>query len=326
MIPMTSPRHPPSLLDRFHSVRSRCCPFAFSIGLLLSAWLSAATNETVVLYCGQDQPVAEPILREFHRQTGIRVLPVWDTEAVKSVGLANRLAAERAHPRADVYWNNEAFRVQTLAREGVVTIVHPEAVATRYRVLVINTNRIPLERAPRSLLQLTNSAWDRRLALAYPLFGSTSTHFLALRLAWGQPRFKEWCQALNANHPLLVDGNSSAAALVASGEVWMALTDSDDIRAVQRERAAPVVSAPPEDQPWPLHACVARVIGGPHPGPGERLARYLTSREVALALVRDGAFDRVEDATAAEASRPDWERMATALEPTTRTLKEVFAR
>jgi len=53
---------------------------------------------------------AEPIFREFEKQTGIKVLAVYDNESVKTVGLANRLLAERSHPQCNVFWGNEEMR------------------------------------------------------------------------------------------------------------------------------------------------------------------------------------------------------------------------
>ncbi|MEO6036036.1 MAG: hypothetical protein ABIQ35_12340, partial [Verrucomicrobiota bacterium] len=47
--------------------------------------------KTVVVYTSQDQTYAEPIFQNFTKQTGIKVLPVYDSEAVKTVGLVNRL-------------------------------------------------------------------------------------------------------------------------------------------------------------------------------------------------------------------------------------------
>ena len=75
----------------------------------------------VILYCAQDQVYAEPILREFEKENGdrIRVLTVYDSEAVKTVGLANRLLAERSHPQCDVFWGNEEMRTRQLAAQEI---------------------------------------------------------------------------------------------------------------------------------------------------------------------------------------------------------------
>ena len=37
------------------------------------------------------------------------VRAVYDSEAVKTVGLVNRLIAEKANPQCDLFWNNEEF-------------------------------------------------------------------------------------------------------------------------------------------------------------------------------------------------------------------------
>ena len=67
-----------------------------------------------------DQEVAEPIIAEFEKQSGIRVLAKYDTEASKTVGLAQRLRAEAAAPAADVFWSGEVFHTIRLAREGLL--------------------------------------------------------------------------------------------------------------------------------------------------------------------------------------------------------------
>src|SRR5688572_31906983 len=89
--------------------------------LLLAAFLlgcnrdAPAAAQRVVVYTSVDQPVAEPILREFEKRTGIKVDVQTDTEATKSAGLAARLQAEKANPQADVWWGNEIFHTINLA-------------------------------------------------------------------------------------------------------------------------------------------------------------------------------------------------------------------
>ncbi len=75
----------------------------------------------VVLYCSVDQEVAEPIVAAFEKQSGIKVLAKYDTEADKTVGLAQRMRAEAAAPAADVFWSGEVFHTIRLAREGLLT-------------------------------------------------------------------------------------------------------------------------------------------------------------------------------------------------------------
>ena len=116
---------------------------------VLSAMLLPALNKTkhalqrnqVIIYAAQDQIYAEPILREFENTTGIKVKAVYDSEAVKTVGLANRLLAERDHPQCDVFWGNEEMRTRQLAAEGVFRETNGwAAFGYRSRRIVINTN------------------------------------------------------------------------------------------------------------------------------------------------------------------------------------------
>jgi iron(III) transport system substrate-binding protein len=77
-----------------------------------------------------DQEVAEPIIAEFEKQSGIRVLAKYDTEASKTVGLAQRLRAEAAAPAADVFWSGEIFHTIRLAREGLLAPYRGEGIGT----------------------------------------------------------------------------------------------------------------------------------------------------------------------------------------------------
>src|SRR6185436_1368682 len=92
---------------------------ALILALLVCLAWPAKSVSVVVTYAAQDQIYAEPILREFEKETGIKVEAVYDSEAVKTVGLANRLLAERSNPQCDVFWGNEEMRTIQLAAQNV---------------------------------------------------------------------------------------------------------------------------------------------------------------------------------------------------------------
>ena len=79
-----------------------------------------ADDGPVVLYTSVDEPYARPLVEEFEKSTGLTVTLVTDSEAAKSVGLAEKLRAEKDQPRADVWWSNECFLTILLANEGVL--------------------------------------------------------------------------------------------------------------------------------------------------------------------------------------------------------------
>lgn len=281
----------------------------------------------LVVYTSQDQVYAEPLLRAFEQESGLRVKAVYDSEAVKTVGLANRLLAEKAHPQADVFWNNEVLRTRQLQAAGVLASGPPPvALGYRSRRLVLNTNLVSVADAPRSLAALTNGVWSGRAALGYPLFGTTATHFHVLRQAWGEEAWRAWCRALQANRPFIVDGNSVVVRLVGRGQAAVGLTDSDDIAAGQRE-GYPIVALPLAEDSLLIPNTVALVEGALHPTAGRALLEYLQRPEVLRRLV---AVNALEGASAAEVQgatlQADWPTLLRDLEATTAFLKEVFLR
>jgi iron(III) transport system substrate-binding protein len=298
---------------------------AHGVNLLLLAAIAVIAascqkgQPLVTVYASQDQVYAEPILRQFEKQTRIRVRAVYDSEAVKTVGLVNRLVTEQLNPQCDVFWNSEELRTRQLENRGIVD--RWAAIGFRSRRMVIN-NRL-LSVPPKSLVDLTNATWKGKVALAYPLFGTTATHFLALRQQWGTNAWEQWCRALQANQPLLVDGNSVVVQLVARGEAVIGLTDSDDIAAGQKQ-GMPIEALPLEDNSLLIPNTLAIVRNAPHPTEAKRLYEYLHSEPIRKALIA---------ASALEGDRPDgigikvdWSTLLAEIELAIATLREVFLR
>ncbi|GIT78137.1 MAG: hypothetical protein Ct9H300mP32_5190 [Verrucomicrobiota bacterium] len=92
---------------------------AWLIGVLLLAGCSPG-GDSVTVYTSQDQVYAEPILQRFEQETGIRVRAVYDSEAVKTVGLVNRLIAEKNHPRWICFGITRSFARTQIAARGVL--------------------------------------------------------------------------------------------------------------------------------------------------------------------------------------------------------------
>lgn len=97
------------------------------IALLLPLlWACDQTSEsqnkqqTVVIYTSVDQIFSESILQQFEQQSGIQVKALYDVEASKTVGLVNRLLAEKDNPQADVFWNSEVSRTIQLKQSGIL--------------------------------------------------------------------------------------------------------------------------------------------------------------------------------------------------------------
>ncbi len=311
-------------------------------GLLLCFSGCKPERPYVVVYAAQDRVFAEPVFHAFTEETGIKVRALYDNEATKTTGLANRLSAERARPQGDLWWSNEELRTRQLVRLGVL---EPgwASFGSRGRVLVAHTNQLGRLPAELPLSALTNAVYRGQVVLAYPLFGTTLTHFLVQRQRWGASDWEAWATTFQANRPLLVDGNSVVVRAVARGDALLGLTDTDDVAAAVREGAA--VMAIPLSAPDRLLIpnTVAMVRGSPRPEAGRRLAEYLRSPAVSARLANVGALDpQPSHAPAAgaaagstgtailtEAGSPDetqWTRLLDELEPATRWLEGAFRR
>ncbi|MBN9690913.1 MAG: substrate-binding domain-containing protein [Verrucomicrobia bacterium] len=282
------------------------------------------SRPAVILYCAQDQVFAEPLLAAFTRESGWTVKPVFDSEAVKTVGLANRLLAERTHPVADVFWGNEELRTRQLTEAGVFRPTNGwVAFGQRSRRLVMPSQpEAAVPPPPASLLDLTNSIWRGRVSLALPLFGTTATHFLALRQHWGESNWLVWCRALAANQPFIEEGNSHVIRRVARGEAWIGLTDSDDITAGQRE-GVPVVALPLEALSLLIPNTVGVVAKSTPLNPGTQLlVQYLQSAPVQASLITVGALESAGSPVAT--MQPDWPKLVREIDVGTAQLREIF--
>jgi iron(III) transport system substrate-binding protein len=300
------------------------CGIVFAV---LSSYWNPRQNAEVIVYCAQDQVYAEPIFKTFEAETGVKVRAVYDNEAVKTVGLANRLLAEHNHPQCDLFWGNEELRTRQLAAHDIFRSINGwAAFGYRSRRIVINTNHVSFADAPRSLLELTNATWHGKFAVAYPQFGTTGAHFQALRQHWGEALWETWCRDLAGNKPFLVDGNSVVVKIVAQGEALIGLTDSDDIADGQRE-GLPVTMLPMTGDTLLIPNTVGLVRGGPHPQAAEQLFHFLQRGDIVRRLVGAKALEGV---AAEEVQVPtlqvNWASLLRDLESTTAKLNAIFLR
>jgi iron(III) transport system substrate-binding protein len=156
------------------------------------------------------------------------------------------------------------------------------------------------------------------------MFGTTSAHFIALRQHWGADAWENWCRALAANKPFLVDGNSVVVRLVGRGEAMVGLTDIDDVIAAQRE-GLPVSALPLTAEALLIPNSVAVVSGSRRPEEARRLFDYLQSdtvsrRLIAAAALEGGPPDAVPHLPA------NWDSLLTDLEAATEAMRRIFLR
>jgi len=252
----------------------------------------------VVVYTSVDQVFSEPVLQEFAKRTGTRVNPVFDTEETKSTGILNRIIAEAASPRADVFWSNDPIRSLVLVRRGLVQAYRSPAAAgipasfkapdgswigfsARARVLLVNTRALGDLRAPSGILDYTDPRFRGRAAIANPAFGTTTVHLAALFTAWGEQKARRFLDELRRNQVRLASSNGEVKRLVENGEVIFGLVDTDDA-AVALANGSPVKVIYPDQEGLGtllLPTTVVMIKGAPHPEAGRRLIDFLVSAD-----------------------------------------------
>jgi iron(III) transport system substrate-binding protein len=289
------------------------CTSPWSFGLIASLALfgfSGCTGNTspdLVVYTALDAEFSEQVLNDFARESGIDVAPKFDTEANKTVGLANAIINEGLPPRCDVFWNNEILNTLRLQERGLLhAYLSPQAdrfpaifrspdglwhgFAARARVLLVNTKLVPPDERPGSITDLTNEKWRGRCCIAKPLFGTTATHAACLFAHWGDDKAREFFLRLKQNEVHIVPGNKQVATGVAAGRYAFGLTDTDDA-IIAIEQGHPVEIVYPDRQQHELGTLfipntVAIIKDTPHLAAATKLVEHLLSAEVETRLAQ----------------------------------------
>ena len=240
--------------------------------ILFSGCVPRAESD-VVVYSALDEEFAAAILAGFERSTDDKtgVVAKFDVESTKTVGLVNRIIAEKDRPQCDLFWNNEIMHTVRLQKLGMLA-THPWRVesgwppdmiasdgtwcgfAARARVLIVNTDLLPApSEYPQSVDELANPKWKGRCAMARPLFGTTATHFAVLRERNGHDETITLLKKIRDN-ALILSGNKQVALAVAAGNLAWGLTDTDDA-IIEKDLGRPVAIVFPDqasDQPGTL--------------------------------------------------------------------------
>ncbi len=262
------------------------------------------SNE-VVVYVSHDQDYSQPILKKFEKETGIKVKAVYDTEASKTVGLTNRLIAEKNNPQADVFWNNEVINTIRLKENGVLQSYKPSnydfipdkfkdengywtGFAARARVLVVNTNEVGKDNIPSSIFELTNPVYKNKVTIADARFGTTTTHIAALFALLGDEKAKQFLLNLKRNELNIAQSNGATRDKVVSGEEWVAFTDTDDANDAISENKPVEVIYPDQGKDeigtLVIPNTVMLVKGARNEANAKKLINYLVSKETESAL------------------------------------------
>jgi len=273
---------------------------AFVVTLLIKP----SQEKVVVVYVSQDQDYAEPLLKEFEKETGIKVQALYDTEATKSVGLVMRLIAEKDNPQADVFWNNEPLRTILLKEAGILQpYCSPNAkdipdefkdkdcywsgFASRARVIIYDPNRISTE--PNSIFDFIDPRWKGKACISNPFVGSGASWSAGIFAVLGYDKAREFFIKMKENDVKVLESPSMVRDQVLAGECLFGSTDTDDAYDAIKEGKSIKIVFPDRGGigTFFFPNTVAMIKGAKHPEEAKKLIDFLLSSKVEEALEKE---------------------------------------
>jgi iron(III) transport system substrate-binding protein len=316
-------------------------------------------DHDLVVYASHDQEHSEPIIKMFEERTGLKVHAQYDVEQNKTVGLVNRLIAEKDNPVCDVFWNNEIAHTIRLKRLGLTQPSaslatekmpaefrdpdgHWVGFAARARVIMYSP-KLLAERGtelPPNILAMSLPAYARHGGLAQPLTGTTLTHFAVLSQQLGRDTVLEWLRASRETELSYTNGNATVMRRVCQDDFPWCLTDTDDAAAAVANGYPMEIVYPDQTDEIggtlliPNTLCVIK--GSKNTDAAQQFIEFLISPEVEeyLAKSRAKQIPLHPDATAPEGLplpfrdyavlSVDWEAAATELEAVQEEFQRIF--
>ncbi len=274
--------------------------------LLLSGCNRTSTTQTpiadnrVTLYCSVDQEFSKPLIERIEQKTGLQIAVLYDTEATKTAGLANRIRAERNRPRCDVYWASALMQTLLLGEDKLLqTYDSPSrkdvparfrgttwtGVGVRGRVLTTSLSdfkRITL--IPTSPLSIRSRELPSS-AISNPSFGTASDWFCAFAAREGDAKTLAFARELKKVGVRVLPGNGDVARETASGNLRFGVCDTDDYLNQKREKKPLFLVRTKQDNVF-VPGAVSLVAGAPHPENAKKLLDALVSKDGEAALIQ----------------------------------------
>ncbi len=193
----------------------------------------AADPGRLVIYSGRSESLIQPIIDQFAAATGIQV----EVRYGSTSEMAGVLLEEGANSPADIFYAQDPGGLGAVSQAGLLAPLPAELLARvparfaaedgswvgisgRARVVVYNTSVItdPATELPQDIFDFIDPAWNGRIGWA-PTNGSFQAMVTAMRSVWGDEKTAEWLTGIQANNPVVYDGNTPIVSGVAAGEV-----------------------------------------------------------------------------------------------------------
>jgi len=250
-------------------------------------------DSSVTLYCSVDEEFARPLVKRLEAQTGLKIAVLYDTESTKTAGLANRIRAERARPRCDVYWASALLQTLLLSDDKLLSPYDSPARAdlparfkgrdwtglgVRARLLLGSQAR-----SDQSLKFVPAS--EAKFGVSNPAFGTASDWATAYAARSGDAQSLDFFKQIKAKGARVLPGNGDVAREVADGNLEFGWADTDDYLNQRREKKPIFLARTTQDNVL-VPGAASLVAGAPHEANAKKLLDALVSREGEAALIQ----------------------------------------
>ncbi len=163
--------------------------------------------------------------------------------------------------------------------------------SARARVLIYNKDLLKQQDVPQSIFDLTNKKYKGKVAIANPLFGTTTFHIAALFSVLGDEKAKQFMSDLKKNEVVIATSNGDVKKRVMQGEIACGLTDTDDaFEAIKEGSNVGIVFLDQQGIGSLIMPNTVCLIKDPqHSSNGKKLIDYILSKETEARLAKSCA-------------------------------------
>lgn len=186
---------------------------------------------SLVIYSGRSESLVGPLIEQFANATGIDVQVRYGS----TPEIAATLLEEGANSPADVFFAQDPGGLGAVANAGLLVPLPAELMAQvkepfrsadnlwvgvsgRARVVVYNTDNVSESDLPADIWDFVDPKWAGRIGWA-PTNGSFQAMVTAMRVTWGDEKTIEWLKGIQANNPVVFEGNAPIVEAVGGGEI-----------------------------------------------------------------------------------------------------------
>jgi iron(III) transport system substrate-binding protein len=206
-------------------------------GIHISGLVSTAQSSSITVYAGRSEPLVEPLVQAFQKDSGIKVNVRYGTDAA----LYAALSEEGAQSPADIFWANTSGALVNASKKGFFNKLPATTLkralefvpksgtwtplSVRFRVLAFNPKKVTNAALPANVLDLPSlSKFKGRIGWT-PAYSSFQDFVTALRITHGEAKTKSWLEGMKKLEPKAYTSNSTMLESMLAGEIDVALTN-----------------------------------------------------------------------------------------------------